>query len=340
MIKKINSAEEKSSICNLILRSLPKWFGIESAIVDYVNDVKGMDTWAVYADNELAGFISINKHNNSTAEVHVIGVLEKFHHMGLGKILIQHAEEFLISENIKFLTVKTLSELRKDENYEKTRLFYLAMGFSPVEVFKTLWGEHNPCLLMIKSLNTITSIQSSKPFKFPEYKFDENLRDIPVNQIQWEDFSEKLSNKLKTEQNLIERRNILEHIGVACRVLNRLDLAEDYLLKACALSKTPSKLAQNLLRLAHVYQWKNEFTKAEVLFDQVYEIISEEHISELLQAAYYQHLGKFYFDQKEFKLALKQFESALQIRQGANTPKDQLDSSWIAIEETKRRLNV
>jgi hypothetical protein len=28
------------------------------------------------------------------------------------------------------------------------------MGFSPVEVFKTLWGEHNPCLLMIKNVES------------------------------------------------------------------------------------------------------------------------------------------------------------------------------------------
>lgn len=338
MIKKLTSPEEKSQICNTVLRSLPKWFGIESAIVDYVNDVKTMDAWVIHADNELAGFLAINKHNSSTAEVHVIGIHEKFHNMGLGKILIQHAEDFLVEQNYKYLTVKTLSELRKDENYEKTRLFYLAMGFSPVEVFKTLWGEHNPCLLMIKSLNKKTSIQTSKSFKFPEFKFDKNLRDIPVNHSKWEEFSENLTNNLKTEENSIERRNILEHVGVASRVLNRLDLAEDYLLKACALAKTPSKLAQNLLRLAHVYQWKNDFTKAEVLFDQVYEIISEEQVSEILEAAYYQHLGKFYFDQKEYKLALKQFEKSLEIRRDVEAPKDQLESSLLAIEETKRRL--
>lgn len=63
------------------------------------------------------------------------------------KIISQLAEQ-----NFKYLTVKTLSDLRADENYEKTKQFYLAMGFSPVEVFKTLWGEHNPCLLMIKSV--------------------------------------------------------------------------------------------------------------------------------------------------------------------------------------------
>lgn len=31
----------------------------------------------------------------------------------------------------------------------------MALGFVPVEEFKTLWGEHNPCLLLIKSLPRI-----------------------------------------------------------------------------------------------------------------------------------------------------------------------------------------
>ena len=40
----VHLAGEKSNICNDILRSLPNWFGIETAIVDYVHDVKNMRT--------------------------------------------------------------------------------------------------------------------------------------------------------------------------------------------------------------------------------------------------------------------------------------------------------
>lgn len=153
VVKQISLPDERSAICNSILRSMPKWFGIESAIVDYVNDVKKMDTWVVEINNETAGFISVNKHNSSTAEIHVIGVLEKFHRQKTGEELVRVAEESLLKEGFKFFSVKTLSELREDENYAKTRKFYLKMGFLPVEVFKTLWGEHNPCLFMIKNLS-------------------------------------------------------------------------------------------------------------------------------------------------------------------------------------------
>jgi hypothetical protein len=78
-LKPIHTPEEKSKICNDILRALPLWFGIESAIVDYVNDVKNMDTWIAEIDGDAVGFISINKHNSHTAEIHVMGIREPYH---------------------------------------------------------------------------------------------------------------------------------------------------------------------------------------------------------------------------------------------------------------------
>ena len=158
-IKIITSPEERSEICNIILRALPKWFGIGSAIVDFVNEVKSMQTWACLVNHELAGFISIYEHNPFTAEIHVIGVIQKFHKNGIGKNLISEAEKYLADKNFKYLIVKTLSELRVNEEYEKTRQFYLGVGFLPVQVFKTLWDEHNPCLLMIKNIDPIRELK-------------------------------------------------------------------------------------------------------------------------------------------------------------------------------------
>lgn len=188
-IKNINFPEERSKICDKILRLLPKWFGIESSIVDYVKDVATMETWASYSNNELNGFISINKHNTATAEIHVIGVTEAFHKQGIGKLLIQEAEKHLAAQNFKYLTVKTLSELRSDENYEKTRHFYLAMGFSPVEVFKTLWGEHNPCLLMIKNIESSEELSFYNPNRFK----NEDLK-AQLNFIKKHPFATVISN--------------------------------------------------------------------------------------------------------------------------------------------------
>ena len=53
----ISSKLEKSKICESILRSLPQWFGIESAIVNYVNDVEKMDTWIASINDAPIGFL-------------------------------------------------------------------------------------------------------------------------------------------------------------------------------------------------------------------------------------------------------------------------------------------
>ncbi len=44
-IKMIKNKERKGYICNIILRSLPKWFGIENAIKEYVDSVKDKPFW-------------------------------------------------------------------------------------------------------------------------------------------------------------------------------------------------------------------------------------------------------------------------------------------------------
>lgn len=50
-------------------------------------------------------------------------------------------------------SVKTLGKSHPDENYKKTREFYSAVGFYPLEESTEIWGKENPCLLMIKILN-------------------------------------------------------------------------------------------------------------------------------------------------------------------------------------------
>jgi len=150
-VVRVDDPNAKSQICEKILRSLPDWFGIESAILDYIKDVQKMETWAA-VDSDIVGFLSLNKHNQQTAEIHVMGLLPDHHGKKIGSKLIQAAEESLLSQKYKFLTVKTLSEKRPNESYDKTRKFYLSYGFTPIEEFLTLWGEHNPCLMLIKNL--------------------------------------------------------------------------------------------------------------------------------------------------------------------------------------------
>lgn len=151
-VREVESARLKSEITEQVLRALPEWFGIEEAIVEYVEKSAGMRFWAAYDDERSVGFVALLTHNRYTAEIYCMGVLEPFHHQGIGKTLVAACERTCREQGAEFLTVKTLDESRPNDAYAKTRQFYLAMGFRPLEVFPTLWGAANPCLFMAKNL--------------------------------------------------------------------------------------------------------------------------------------------------------------------------------------------
>lgn len=151
-ILKISDNEKKSKIADYILRHLPEWFGIEEAIVEYVKGTQNTDFYAAYVSGKPVGFISVKTNNIYTSEVYVIGMLKEYHSNGIGRELLKTAEKRLIENQVKFLMVKTLGESHPDKNYKKTRKFYERVGFYPLEEIKEIWGEENPCLIMIKNL--------------------------------------------------------------------------------------------------------------------------------------------------------------------------------------------
>lgn len=146
-VSEIDDTRRKRAITNGVLRALPDWFGIEESIVEYVEKSDGMMFWAAYAAERPVGFLSLLQHNAYTFEIYCMGILQEFHHRGIGRALVQAGENYCTAQGAEFLTVKTLDESRPDDGYAKTRQFYLAMGFRPLEVFPTLWDEANPCLL-------------------------------------------------------------------------------------------------------------------------------------------------------------------------------------------------
>jgi ribosomal protein S18 acetylase RimI-like enzyme len=143
---------EKSHVCTPIIRSLEKWFGIEEAIVHYSNTIDHLPTWLASDGNHVVGFLSIKQHTPFSAEVYVMGILIEAHHRGIGRALIEHSQEWLRGRHVEYLQVKTLGPSDPDESYAKTRAFYEAVGFRPMEEFKQLWDADNPCLIMIKKL--------------------------------------------------------------------------------------------------------------------------------------------------------------------------------------------
>lgn len=151
-IKEVTAPDEKSAVCDEILKALPNWFGNPEAVNDYVSGVRDKILYAIFDSGTAVGFASVKIHNPHTAEIYVMGILEAYHGRGLGRKLIETCEKYCRANRFEFLTVKTLDEKNPDEFYRRTRLFYQAMGFKPLEVFPLLWDESNPCLFMVKYL--------------------------------------------------------------------------------------------------------------------------------------------------------------------------------------------
>lgn len=148
------SGPEQTDIasCELVLRALPDYFGIEEALLQYLEDMKTRSTFHAHLDGSVVGFLTLTRHNAVSAEIHVMGVLPQEHNQGIGRAMVQAAQRHLQSDGVALLQVKTLGESHPDRNYAKTRQFYLAQGFLPMEEIPDFWGKRVPTLFMVKPL--------------------------------------------------------------------------------------------------------------------------------------------------------------------------------------------
>jgi GNAT superfamily N-acetyltransferase len=142
----------QSSICIPILRILPEWFGIEDAILHYEQEVDHLPTFLAKSDGRVLGFLSLKQHFPVSAEIFVMGVRPEVHRGGIGQALVEAAEAHARGLGVEFMQVKTLGPSRPNEEYARTRVFYEAMGFRPLEEFPQIWDEKNPCLILVKRL--------------------------------------------------------------------------------------------------------------------------------------------------------------------------------------------
>ena len=113
----------------------------------FSRDVAELLTFAIGGD----AFFSLKLHTPQAAEVYAMGVRRARHGQGLGSPLLRAAEAYSRACGLECLQVKTLGPSDPDVGYAKTRSFYLARGFVPLEEIHGLWGQ-NPCLLLVKRI--------------------------------------------------------------------------------------------------------------------------------------------------------------------------------------------
>lgn len=140
----------KRKFVEKVLRDLPDWFGIEEAILAYGKEARELDTYIISLNKEDLGFLIIKETSPYTIELYCLGLFAKSRGQGLGRILVDEVLN-LYREKFMFCQVKTLDE-GIDKHYDKTIGFYKSLGFMKMETIKEIWGEDNPCMIMIKSL--------------------------------------------------------------------------------------------------------------------------------------------------------------------------------------------
>ena len=138
-IKKIENTEEREHITRQILEALPEWFGIPSAVDDYVKGSGKYPFWCSFDQGKPVGFICLT------------GVLKEYHRQHIGRQLFQNAYTYALEEGFTFMQVKTV-QMGKYPEYDRTNLFYQAVGFRELEVFPELWDEANPCCIYVMAI--------------------------------------------------------------------------------------------------------------------------------------------------------------------------------------------
>lgn len=153
---RVTSGETAPEEVARLLGMLPGWFGIPESNAEYVRRARVLPAYLAWpgdaAQGRAAGVLLQMRHFPKSAEIYLMAVDPSLHRGGAGRALVRALESDLAADGVEFLQVKTLGPSHPDAGYAKTRAFYAAMGFRPLEEIHDLWPD-NPCLIMIKSVN-------------------------------------------------------------------------------------------------------------------------------------------------------------------------------------------
>jgi GNAT superfamily N-acetyltransferase len=105
-------------------------------------------------DGEIAGFLALEQHTPESVEIHVMAVEPRLHRKGIGGALAAWAERWCREHDVRWLHVKTRGPATPDPHYERTRRFYLALGFEPLFESLTLWGPEDAALILVKTVES------------------------------------------------------------------------------------------------------------------------------------------------------------------------------------------
>ena len=136
-----------------ILAELPDWFGLEESNANYVAEAAHLPSWAaIDEDGDVVGICLVRRHTDVAAEIDLLAVPPELHRQGVGRQLVDAVVARMRADGVRLLQVKTFGPSGDSEEYERTRAFYAALGFLPLEERTDIRDEDNPCLISVLPL--------------------------------------------------------------------------------------------------------------------------------------------------------------------------------------------
>ncbi len=136
-----------------ILRGLPEWFGMEQALVEYIEQARTLPTYTVQLEGQTIGACLVKHHSSLAAEICLLAVERGYHGQGCGRKLVDEVEAELAQSGVEYVQVKTLGPSHPSVEYAATRRFYETLGYVGLEEVNGIWPD-NPCLVMVKRIGT------------------------------------------------------------------------------------------------------------------------------------------------------------------------------------------
>lgn len=169
--------------------------------------------------------------------------------------------------------------------------------------------------------------------------FKDDLHDYPEDH-------EQMTEYIKAEFLMLEMLSGLDkfekvsQLAVYSRILRSYSQAHElFQMAADYFEKNDSKMCLiNLIRWADVFRFEKRFDEALAMLEKVEKILNENNYSDY-QDFYWQHLGKLYFDIKDFKMANSCFDKALELRKLKKNP-ELISSTEFAIKFVNQKLNL
>ena len=134
-----------------ILAGVPEWFGIPEANAQYVADAARLPSYLAVEGEQVVGVALLAQHFPRSRELHLLAVRRDRHQQGIGRLLVEAVVTDLRTADVRLLEVHTVGPSYESEGYARTRAFYEAVGFVPMNELQRIdWS--GPTLILVRPL--------------------------------------------------------------------------------------------------------------------------------------------------------------------------------------------